>query len=258
MSTLATLLLALWLAATTASPAPLVSGSERADSGRVALAKRPSGPEPVVLSSTDPPANRIFLTAGAPWGEPGARTGLSAACRDTAWRDTLWLSFEPAVNESTFYGFSAEVYIYAQPGDTLGSFWAMERGGANNGGLTVAFGPGEAMPGPQPWPTRGIGTAQYDRTPQSGRFRFLYVMPMGSAGPVSVGTRYVLGCIVLGARRGGLTGCEEPVCIEWHNATLQYRAGEKVVVEKSGSRWLSRGEPAGDCKDRIPAWRPKR
>lgn len=223
-----------------------------------APAKDAAAPPAVAAPPADAPANRIFLTANAPFGAPRASDTLAAACGDTTRRDTLWLCFEPAADETTMYGFSAEVFVYAPPGDTLGSYWAMERGGANNGGLTVTFGPDESFPQPQPWTTQGIGTALYDRTPQSGRFRFLYVMPMGKAGPVKAGTRYVLGRILLGAKHGGLTGCEQPVCIEWHTATVQYRAGEKTVVEKHGSRWVSRGGAAGECRDRIPAWRPRR
>ena len=205
-----------------------------------------------------PLENRIFLTARAPFGDPRALTSLPPACGDTTHRDTLYLCFEPAKDESTMYGFSAEVNIYAQPGDTLGSFWAMERGGANNGGLTVTFGPDESFPQPQPWLTQGVGTALYDRTPQSGRFRFLFAVPISSPGPVTAGRRYTLGRIVLAPRRSGLTGCERPVCLEWHNATVQYRAGEKVVINSAGSRWLPRGGAESDCRGRIPAWRPKK
>ncbi len=209
------------------------------------------------LPGAAPAGNRIFLTAGAPYGAPGARTTLAPVCGDTTWRDTLYLCFEPAEDESTFYGFSAVFYVYAQPGDTLGSFWSMGHGGVNNGGLTVSFGPDESFPQPQPWTTQGIGSALFDRTRESARFRFLYVMPLHHAGPVEAGRRYVLGRILLGARHPGLTGCEKPVCIEWHDATIQYRAGSKVVIENSPDRWLPRGTTGEACRHRIPAWRPK-
>lgn len=217
---------------------------------------------PSALAASPKPAsppleNRIFFSARAPYGAPGALTTLAPACGDTVTRDTLYLCFEPAADESTMVGFSAEVHVYAQPGDTLGSFWAMERGGANNGGLVVAFGPDETFPKPQPWPVQGIGSALFDRTRASARFRFLYAMPLGSAGPVEAGRRYVLGRILLGAKRAGLEGCERPVCLEWHTATVQYRAGEKVVVNRAGSRWLPRGSSEESCRARIPAWRPR-
>lgn len=215
-----------------------------------------AGPAPA-LAGGMPIENRIFLTARAPYGDPRALSALPPACGDTTHRDTLYLCFEPAKDESTMYGFSAEVHIYAQPGDTLGSFWDMGRGGANNGGLTVNFGPDESFPQPQPWITQGVGTAMYDRTPQSGRFRFLFAVPINGPGPVTAGRRYVLGRIVLAPRHAGLTGCELPVCLEWHTATVQYRAGEKVVINSEGSRWLPRGGPASECRGRIPAWRPK-
>lgn len=218
---------------------------------------------PFVLGASarpEPPVreNRIFLSARAPFGAPGALTTLAPACGDTTRRDTLYLCFEPAKDESTMIGFSAEVHVYAQPGDTLGSFWAMERGGANNGGMVVTFGPDETFPQPQPWPVQGVGSALYDRTPASARFRFLYAMPLGKAGPVQAGRRYVLGRILLGSKHAGLEGCERPVCIEWHTATVQYRAGEKLIVNHTGSRWLPRGANEESCRGRIPAWRPRR
>lgn len=209
------------------------------------------------LLGSSPAANRIFLTAGAPAGMPRARASLETACGDTVRRDTLYLSFEPAADESTFYGFSGELFIYAAPGDTLENFWAMERGGANNGGLVIQFGPDESFPGTQPWSAAVIASVTYDRTPQSGRFRFLCAVPKPAAGPVRAGQRYVLGRLILGAKRSGLAGCERPVCLEWHSASFAYSASRSVSVRAGGSRWLPRGAGLRECTERIPAWRPK-
>lgn len=201
--------------------------------------------------------HRIYLSAGAPWGAPGAASTFAPACGDTTTRDTLWLCFEPARDESLFYGFAAEMYVYAQPGDTLGSFWDMGRGGANNGGLIVQFGPDETFPQPQPWAVQGVGTVLYDRTPASGRARFLYAMPTGSATAVRAGRRYVLGRVVLGQKHAGLDGCERPVCLEWHAAKFAFRASGDEPARLGDSRWVGRGSSAADCRARIPAWRPR-
>lgn len=209
------------------------------------------------LLGAGPAEHRIFLSAHAPAGAPRALETLGIACGDTARRDTLYLSFEPAADESTFYGFTGEVNVYAQPGDTLTDFWAMERGGANNGGLVIQFGPDETFPQPQPWKSPVIASVQYDRTPQSARFRFICAVPKPSVGPVRAGERYVLGRIILGEKHAGLDGCERPVCLEWHAASFAYGPATSVTVRSGGSRWLPRGGRHDQCADRIPAWRPK-
>jgi len=201
--------------------------------------------------------HRIYLSAGAPWGEPGARETFNAACHDTAWRDTLYLSFEPASDDSAFVTASGEIYVYAQPGDTLGSFWEMERGGRNNGGLVMEFGPDASFPQPQPWPVPGLAVVRYDRTPQSGRFRFVFAVPITQPGPVKAGTRYVVGRLLLGPRHPGLEGCDRPVCIEWRTASLGFK-GRPMEHSKLGEgRWLGRGGADLRCRGRIPGWRPK-
>lgn len=215
---------------------------------------------PLVLAAPPgaaPREYRMFLSAGAPWGEPGARAEFGAACGDTVSRDTLYLSFEPPADDTAFVAFQGEVYIYAQPGDTLGNFWSMERGARNNGGLIIQFGPDGTFPQPQPWTTQGLGSVAYDRTAQSGRLRFVFAVPYTHPEVVKAGRRYVLGRIILGAKRGGLEGCVRPVCLEWHTASFGYLGRPMEKVNSGGSRWLSRGATGAECRDRIPAWRPK-
>lgn len=212
---------------------------------------------PALLHAAAPREHRIFLTADAPFGAKAARTWFAPVCGDTVHRDTLYLCFEPARDESLFYGFSGEILVYAAPGDTLGGFWQMERGGANNGGMIAQFGPDESFPQPQPWGTQGVGTVLYDRTASSGRFRFLYAVPTGGAQPVKAGKLYVLGRIVLGQRHAAAAGCERPVCIEWHKASLAFRASGEEQATLGDARWVHRGPGEGDCRGRIPAWRPK-
>ena len=208
------------------------------------------------IASAAPREYQIYLSAGAPWGTHGARTQINVACGDTVSRDTLYLSFEPAADDTGFVAFQGEVYFYAQGSDTLGSFWGMERGAPNNGGLIMQFGPDETFPQPQPWTTQGVGSVTYDRTAQSGRFRFVFAVPYDHPGPVKAGKRYVLGRIVLGAKHAGLQGCDRPVCVEWHAASFGYKGRPMEAVKSGGARWLTRGA-TGKCRDRIPAWRPK-
>lgn len=211
---------------------------------------------PALLGAA-PREYKLYLSAGAPWGTPGAKTSFNVACGDTVARDTLYLSFEPPVADSGFVAFQGELLFYAQPGDTLGSFWEMERGARNNGGLLVQFGPDETFPQPQPWSTQGVGSVAYDRTAQSGRLRFVFAVPYDHPGPVKPGTRYVLGRIVLGAKHGGLEGCARPACVEWHTASFGYKGRPMEAVTSGGSRWLSFGATGTQCRERVPAWRPK-
>jgi hypothetical protein len=201
--------------------------------------------------------NRIYLSAGAPWGEPGARAALAVACDDTVGRDTLYLSFEPARDDTGFVAVQGEILFYAQGADTLGSFWAMERGAVNNGGLIAQFGPDPTFPQPQPWTTRGVGSVIFDRTSLSARLRFIFAVPIDHPSIVRAGTRYVLGRLVLGAKRSRLDGCDRPVCVEWHSAALSYKGRKTEAVTHGGSRWLSHAGAAADCRERIPAWRLK-
>lgn len=200
--------------------------------------------------------SRIFLTAGGPYGAAGATDRLGTTCSDSTRRDTLYLCFEPARDESTFFGFSGEMRVYAPPGDTLGAFWEMERGGANNGGLTMQFGPDETFPQPQPWATVGVGNVRFERVRSEARLRFLYVVPYAAAGPVSAGRRYVLGRIVLGARHPGLAGCERQACIEWRSASFAFAREGPTVVSGGASCRVARGGDAADCRGRVPAWLP--
>jgi hypothetical protein len=202
------------------------------------------------------PENRLFLIPRHATPLPDGAWRIPPVCADTLWRDTLYLAFEPATDESTFYGFSGEVDFYAQPGDTLGSFWQMERGGANAGGLTAQFGPDSTFPQPQPWGVVGIGSVTYDRTPQSARFRFFYAIPKNALQPVRAGRRYTLSRLLLGARHPQLSGCDRPVCIEWRTASMSYRP-ESTVVIRTGDRRVTRGDAATSCAERIPAWRPR-
>lgn len=212
---------------------------------------------PAILGA-GPRQHRLFLSAGAPWGAPGAHRAFPIACDDTVHRDTLYLSFEPARDDTGFLAVQGEIVVHAQPGDSLGSYWSMARGGANNGGLVAQFGPDETFPQPQPWPTAGVGSVMYDRTALSGRLRFVFAIPVDHPARVKAGTRYVLGRLLLGAKHPGLDGCERPVCIEWRDGQLGFAgSGAMEAARGGGALWLARGTREDACRGRVPAWTPK-
>lgn len=196
------------------------------------------------------------LSWRAPYGMPGATPAIDATCADSTHRDTLYVSFEPAQDESSFVGVGGDLYIYAQPGDTLGSFWDMGRGGRNHGGLLATFRPDESIPGPSPWNGQGTGSVSYERAASSALYRFGAVIGIYSGMPLRKGTAYTAGRIVFFSKGRNLTGCDQPVCIEWRSADFVFGPHREVFPTYAGSAVVTRGPAAAACRNRIPAWRP--
>jgi len=221
----------------------------------VAIAAVPPRPAAAALAA-DPQAPRFYLAWHAPYGRPGATLECSPSCGDSTRRDTLYLSFEPAADESMFTAIKGEIYFYAQPNETLGTFWDMEHGAVNNGGLRIEFAPQESFPEPAAWPVGGAGISAYDRTRQSGRFQFMNAVAPGKGMAVKAGQRYVLARILIKPRASGLTGCSSPVCIEWRRAWFTFALTKEVRIDRGGSRFVTRGPAAQACRERVPGWRP--
>lgn len=188
---------------------------------------------------------RLYLSWGAPWGRPGATDRLRSACDDTLRVDTLWLCFDPGRNNPTYLGFIATLYVRPVEGDTLGSFWHLERGGENHRGMLAQYGPDSSFVLPQPWTTETTGTIFYDHTPSSGRIRLVCAIPRHMAGPVDSGRVYCLGRLLFRARRPDLAGCDRPACIEWGNAQLSYGRADTFTATL-GERFVSWNAGAKD------------
>lgn len=202
---------------------------------------------------------QLFLSWGAPWGSPGARTSFVPACSDTLAVDTLYLSFVPGREAVRFAGFTADLAFHAPAADTLGSWWHMEsKGGANGGNLLVEFGPwGEAGPA-QPWRAGGQGFTQLERRPDEMRLRILFAVSQAVAGPVVSDSMYSLCRVLVRHRRTDrLAGCGQPVCVEWVRGTLAFALKDAPEVRR-GERFVSWGR--GACESfrgpRVPTWEP--
>lgn len=204
---------------------------------------------------------RLLLTWNAPAGWPRASDSRRHTCaaRDSA--DTLYLSFLPGRASSGFNGFTASVRFHAQTGDTLGPWWHFERGGAHAGGMSCQFDPTAEIPGNRPWSHTGIGHVAYQRTPASAQLRLVYAVPTAQAEPLEPTTAYVLGRVIL-KRLPALRGCEQPVCVEWEEATLAFALKDEPRVQQ-GDRFVSWNSPDGvACAPlrsgrRPDAWRPR-
>lgn len=185
---------------------------------------------------------------------PGIHT---PRCDDTTAADTLYLSFQAQSPESTFLGIDGELYVYAAPGDTLGEFWHMEKGGSNRGGAGIEFAPAESFPDSLPWAFPGVGIAAFDRTASSGRLRFVYAVPADRPSSLVAGRKYAFARIIFARVKPELPGCESPVCIEWRRAKFRFGLQDTADLQFGEGRWVARGTNADICRARVDSWRPR-
>lgn len=206
---------------------------------------------------------QLFLSWGAPWGMPGARSALTPACADTMAVDTLYLAFYPGRESRSFTGFSAVLDFHSVSADTLGTWWHMEsKGGENGGNLQAEFGPSATIPGRQAWTQSGQGFSILERTPTQMRVRVLFAVSLDQAGPIEATTNYTLCRVLVRHRRAGrLAGCGQPVCVELTSAKLGFALKDEPEVRR-GERFVTYGSGAKGCDTlrgpRLPAWQPRK
>lgn len=206
---------------------------------------------------------QIQLSWSAPFGEPGARRNLVAACDDTTRADTLYLSFVPGASGGAPSAMEVVLCFQAVGRDTLGPFWFFKRGWPNNGNLLVEFDRLTGFPCDVPWPQRlGNGRVSYDHRSGRGRLDLAFVVePSGGSGIVAQG-RYCLARVIFRQRRTELAGCLQPVCVEWESLRLHSRFGNEIVVTHGGDRFVTwNAVPGQMCRthwraDYARPWRP--
>lgn len=212
-------------------------------------ARADSVPVPAVATGAQVPI--VHLSWHAPFGFPGASKESPASCDDSTGVDTLFISFEPTADDSSFSGLAGELDIYAQGSDTLGSFWDVGGAGANPGGIVVQWAPHADFPGEAPFDRGGMAAVKYERTSVTGRLRFFNVVPAGTGLPVKAHHRYTLGAVFIKPAHRGLTGCGQPVCLELGMADFVFNG--KPDVYEHGSEMASRA--GASCARRAPVWR---
>lgn len=205
---------------------------------------------------------QLFLSWNAPWGQRRARTALTPRCDDTTAVDTLYLSFLPGRTSQGFNGFTSRLTFHSASADTLGPWWHMEsRGGENGGNLLVEFGPSPDMPGPQPWNVSGQAVSQLKRTPRDVDLTLLFAVNHLMARPIVADTIYTLCRVLVRHRRATrLSGCGQPVCIEWSRATMAFAIKDEPEVRR-GERFVTYGAEGTSCREwrdsRTQPWKPK-
>ena len=198
---------------------------------------------PVPASAPAASEPRVFLTANAPYGQPGASDRLDVACGDSTKLDTLYMVFEPGRDAEHFNGLSATVYFWPSGRDSLGPHWNFGAG-TDFKRLEVEFAPG-GIPGMEvAWDGSGVSGAGYRSTKAAGRLSLLAASPAGQGPPVKAGTLYGVARILVPRplRRSG--ECGRAMCIEWAETSLAFKVGELVQVTR-GQRFVTWNSPDG-------------
>lgn len=205
---------------------------------------------------------QLYLSWDAPWGEKRARAARMPACGDSLVRDTLYLSVFPGRTAERFTGFTAQLLVHATGGDTLGPWWHMEsRGGENPGSMSVEWAAQSPWARRQPFRSTGQGFVILDHTASNARLRMVYAVPYDQSGPIAADSVYTLARIILRHRpERRLAGCEQPVVIEWAQATLAFGPKDEPSVSR-GERFATFSGPASLADPfrgvRVQGWKPK-
>lgn len=189
---------------------------------------------------------RIYLSWGAANGLPGASGSLTRTCGDTTRVDTLYLSFDPGRACSTFVGMTATVWFRALDGDSLGPLWQSAGGRTLPYGMTVEFSRVAASGYPFPWSAFGIGHPAYGKPgSNASRLRLIWAVMPENGSIVEAGKLYGLARVLMRRPAAGSPGCEQPVCVEWTEATMAYRPGDEPSVS-TGVRFVGINAAGGE------------
>jgi len=204
---------------------------------------------------------RLLMSWRAPYGTPGARDNVDQTC-DTTLVDTLYLSVDPGRAADHFLGVSATLYFHAPEGQGLTDFWKIADVHSADSPLKVVYSPDPARGFVMAWNAQGVGDAQYDYVGSSGRLRLIYAIASSGTNPVRPGKVYGVARVLLRHPGSGGDGCERPMCVEWHAASLAFGPLGEPMVNR-GVRWVSINSPGAKVCDPVrdilphPAWHPK-
>lgn len=210
-----------------------------------------AAPAPPAAPAADPQLPRLHLAWRAPFGAARAADSIGVTCSDSSRTDTLWLSFEPSRDETSFVAIGGEIEIAGLPGDSLGAFWHMSKGGANRGGLVLQLGPDPSMPGESPWPVPGLGVVDYRVSGATARLGFGCTLGNDSRARLRKGHRYTVGRVLIRGVTADLAGCDAPVCLEWKRAELVFGGGRDFWTGGAGHALTIRGAAGALRRDRL-------
>jgi hypothetical protein len=211
--------------------------------------------------TTRPAENaRIYLTWHAPYGQPGATDQLNSACGDTTARDTLYMCIDTGNDADKFQSFTATLYFWAAPGDSLDPHWLFGEGQKIER-LQVEYAPRD-IPGVEPaWPASAYAASGYSSSKASGKLRLIAAGADGVGWPLKGGQTYVAARLLVPRPPAKSRSCERSVCIEWSLALFGLGSGRLPEIH-AGERfvsWNSKGGKACATMRSFAApapWRP--
>ena len=185
---------------------------------------------------------RIYLTWHAPYGQPGATDQLVSACGDTTVKDTLYMSIDTGDDAPKFQSFTATLYFWAAPGDSLDPHWLFGEGQQIHR-LEIEYAPRD-LAGVEPaWPASAYAASGYNTSKASGKLRIIAAGPDGQGWPLTGGQTYVAARLLVPRPPAKSRACERSVCIEWSLALFGLGGGKLPEVH-AGQRfasWNSKG-----------------
>lgn len=206
----------------------------------------------------------LYLSWHSPYGQDGATDRLSTACDDTTEIDTLYLSFVVPRARSALVSMTGTLYFYPQEGDTLDRFWFFKRGWDNETNLRIDMDHIAGFPCYILWEAVGTGGVSYDHRSGRGRLDFEFHAEERDAVLAQDDRMYCFARVMIRQKRNFLTGCHQPVCIEFAEASFRNRGTNVVPLEIRGGdhRFVTWNSPDGRicdaarAKSRVKSWQP--
>ncbi len=219
--------------------------------------------EPATVRRTAVAPLPLGLAWSAPFGAPGARRALTAACWDTSRVDTMFLSFATGAHTVALAGVSAAIAFEPAPGESLGTFWGFERTGTNPGSLLVDFDLLTGVDFDTPWATFVSGHVGYSHPGQRGRLDVSADVPIRSSKILAPHTTFCFARIRITHARTTLTGCGAPMAITWVGGLLHLSDGTLVhcgpsptITWNAGRRTLPRRRVNAAIETWVPVVAP--
>jgi hypothetical protein len=186
---------------------------------------------------------RIYLSWHAPYGQPSASDQLMSACGDSTSKDTLYLCIDTGDDAPKFQSFTATLYFWAAPGDSLDPHWLFGEGQQFHR-LVVEYAPRD-LPGVEPaWPASAYAASGYSTSKASGKLRMIAAGPDGQGWPLKGGQTYVAARLLVPRAPAKSRACERPVCIEWSLAMFGLGGGKLPEIH-AGQRFVSWNSKGG-------------
>ena len=212
---------------------------------------RPPIPQPI-----------LHVTWNAPYGDPRARSSIAPVCTDTTREDTLYVGFETGSRIVRVKNISAVVLFEPQAGDSLGSFWFFERGGANEGSLIVKYDFVNGEYADSPW---GVGFAYghvgYTHDRVRGRLDISANAPPPLVKSWAPNLVFCFAQITISHRRSNLSGCGRPMsiaCVGARFFTVDNREFRAATSPDQRVPWNPRrgGIPRRGARGPLVTWVP--